>query len=248
MKEIYQILSAAMGQEKRLDQIANNLANVNSIGFKQDRLIFNDFMKEAAAANGVDPATIPASTPSISNAGQGYTVFAPGPAIDTGGQFDLYIEGEGFFEIEGETGTYYTRAGNFGLNSTGELVNAEGRRVLDGSGSPITLDPNRGEVTISPNGDIVLEGSVEATLQVVNFADPNLLTKYGEGLFEAPAGVTPVVNEEAKLLQGFLEGSNVNPVEEMIRLIETQRAFNTHQKAMQAIDDAVGARINQILR
>ena len=237
-----------MGQEARLDHIANNLANVSTIGFKQDRAIFDDLMK--VALQGLDPSERGgAGGPAIPAYTHGYTDFSVGPMIPTGSAFDLFIEGEGFFEIEGASKEerFYTRAGNFTMNGAGELVTADGRRVLDGSGLAVSLEPGAGEPTIQPHGEIEVDGESIGTIQVVRFADTSLLTKQGNGLFKAPLGVSPQPNPKALIRQGYVEGSNVKPIDEMIRMIETQRAFEAQQKAMQTINEVVGERITQIL-
>lgn len=249
MKEIYNILAAGMGQEQRLDVIANNLANVNSTGFKQDRAVFADFMKlleEQAPTGNPPPEPSQMTIPYFSG---GYTDFSPGSLIPTENNFDLAIEGEGFFEIEGPVGSpsYYTRAGNFVLNAEGDLSTVGGRRVLDGSGGPITIDLGGGEPAISADGEITANGQSVGTIGLVTFDDLSVLTKFGDGLFEAPAGEIPQPAEGAAIRQGFVEGSNVMSIEELVRMIENQRAFEATQKAIQTIDETVGRRLGQIL-
>lgn len=237
-----------MGQEARLDHIANNLANVSTIGFKQDRAIFDDLMK--MALQGLDSSeTSGAGAPAIPAYTHGYTDFSVGPMIPTGSPLDLFIEGEGFFEIEGPSKEerFYTRAGNFTMNDAGELVTIDGRKVLDGSGIVVTLDPGAGKPTIQPHGEIEVNGKSIGTIQVVRFDDTSVLTKQGNGLFKAPLDVSPRPDRDALIRQGYVEGSNVRPIDEMIRMIETQRAFEAQQKAMQTIDAVVGQRITQIL-
>lgn len=247
MKEIYNVLASAMGQEERLNMIANNLANVNTVGFKQDRALFADYEKALAAMNGTTPNPDPAK-PTIAFFSGGYTDFSKGSAIPTGGTLDLMIEGDGFFEIENLSGpdTFYTRAGNFVVNGLGELSTQGGRRVLNGSGSPIVIG-NTFDVLISANGTISSDDTNIGQIQLVRFDDPAVLEKYGEGLFRAPGDITPVVATDGRVRQGYLEGSNVNTIEELVRMIQNQRAYQANQRMIQSIDQVVGDRIRGIL-
>jgi flagellar basal-body rod protein FlgG len=248
MKEIYQVMSAAMGEETRLNLIANNLANVDTAGFKQDRLVFNDFFKLEAAEAGQPMEANPA-LPAMPDYTRGYTDFAVGPAIPTGRPLDLMIDGEGYFEIEDANGVnkLYTRAGNFTIDDRNQLVTPDGRRVLDGTGSGIVIDPIQGEPKVMANGEIRVGGELVATLRVVSFSDPEQLIKFGDSLFRATPEAAPTVNDEARIRAGALEGSNVQPLQEIVRMIEAQRAYQAHQKVIQAIDQTLESRIRQIL-
>jgi len=247
MKEIYNVLASAMGQEERLSMIANNLANVNTVGFKQDRATVSDYEKAAAQAAGTTASEDP-SKPTIAFYSGGYTDFTSGSTMPTGEKLDLMIDGEGFFEIEGPAGgeTFYTRAGNFILNETGELSTQGGRRVLNGNGAPITIS-RASELLISTDGTMTAGEESVGRIQVVRFEDASVLEKFGEGLFRARGQAQPTVAEDGKIRQGFLEGSNVSPIEELVRMIQNQRAFEANQRTIQSVDQAVGARLSGIL-
>lgn len=247
MKEIYNVLASAMGQEERLNMIANNLANVNTVGFKQDRALFADYEKAVAEMNGTTPDPDPAK-PTIAFFSGGYIDFSKGSAIPTGGTLDLMINGDGFFEIENSGGpdTFYTRAGNFAVNGLGELSTQDGRRVLNGTGSPIVIG-NAFDVLISADGTITSGDENLGRIQFVRFDDPTVLVKYGEGLFRAPGDITPTVAADGQIRQGYLEGSNVNTIEELVRMIQNQRAYQANQRMIQSIDQVVGGRIRGIL-
>jgi flagellar basal-body rod protein FlgF len=246
MKEIYNVLSAAMGQEKRLAQIANNLANVSTVGFKQDHGVFEDFFKAAETDLPTDPAVVAQTLPDYRGS---YTDFTPGGTLQTGAKLDMMIEGQGFFEIEGAGGgsSLFTRAGNFLLNAEGELTTPDGLRVLGDNGSPIRLSPGDENFALGSDGTLQAGSRVIAKLSIVEFEDVNRLSKIGHGLFAAPQDAERVAAPESRVKQGFLESSNVSAIEEMIRMIETQRAFEAQQKAMKSVDDIVGQRIGQIL-
>ena len=251
MKEIYKVLSGAMGLEKQLDVIANNLANVNTPGFKKSGVAFNDYYAQALdAASGTKQAT--AADQGAKSAAEGwppmavgYQSFTQGAIGPTGRDLDVAIEGDGFFNVEmtGESQPVLTRAGNFSLGVSGELMTAGGRRVLDSSGNPITIDPTAGKISILQDGTVMAGKTTVGQLSVVNVADQTKLQPIGEGLFRVAEGVTPAKVESPRLLQGTLEGSNVQVVDEMVRMIQTERAYQVHQKAMQAVDDLTSKRI-----
>lgn len=251
MKEIYQVLSGALGQEARLTQVANNLANVNTTGFKKDGSVFLDFYKASIQAQNGGNANGSASSADPTNGsvwpvlGQSYSDFTSGAMQTTGRPLDTAIDGEGFFQVqvEGQPGAYYSRAGNFHLNTQNELVTTNGRRVLDPSGNPIQLDLSKGTPEIAQDGQIRIGGAVVGQLGIFKISDTTKLTKYGEGLFAAPADVQASADTTSQVRQGMLEGSNVNTVDEMVRMIQLERAYQAQQKAMQSIDETAQKRI-----
>lgn len=251
MKEIYQLLSGSLGQEVRLTQIANNLANINTAGFKKDGSVFQGFLRTSiAGSQGIQGSGQPGqqenpADPVWPTLWTGYIDFTPGMLQKTGLPLDVAIEGNGFFRVQvaGDNATYLTRAGNFNVNSQSELVTPSGQRVLDPSGTPIKLDLRSGKPEISEEGTIRIKGATVATLGVVQVANPQQLEKYGEGLFKVPAGMVPKSADAPKLRQGVLEGSNVNAINEMISMIQLQRVDETHQKVMQTFDELTAKRI-----
>lgn len=250
MKEIYQVMSAAIGQEMRIDQIANNLANVNTPGFKKDGSLFLDEFQARLAegqTSGQVQSAIPSGTvyPSLP---QTYSDFTTGPIQDTGRQLDIAIESDGFLEVQGRDGqTCYTRAGNLDVNQDGELVNASGLPVLDAQGKAIKLDTaTGGKLTITPDGRVV-QGAVEAgRLGIVTFEDPAQLIKRGEGLFQAPQGAEPESVDTPKIRQGALEASNVNPIDEMVQMIQAQRMYDAQQRIVRTFDELAEKRIQAL--
>ncbi|MCE5229300.1 flagellar basal-body rod protein FlgF [bacterium] len=248
MKEIYQVMSAAVGQEMRIDQIANNLANVNTPGFKKDGSVFLDELQARLAQGATgDPAQSanPAATvwPSLPRT---YTDLANGPMQQTGRNLDIAIESDGFLKVQGRDGqTCYTRAGNLALAADGKLVTASGQPVLNDQNRPITIDQAAGgEISINPDGRILANKTEVGRLGVARFSDATKLVKRGEGLLVAPAGVAAQAVENPQVRQGMLEGSNVNPIDEMVRMIQTQRMYEAQQKIVQTYDDLAGKRID----
>ena len=250
MKEIYQVLTGAMGQETRMAQIANNLANVNTTGFKRDGAVFLDElrirMEDGATGTPIDPAAPEPARTAVAAAGlpRGYIDFSDGPIRQTGRELDVAIAGEGFFMVEGPDGAHrYTRAGAFVLNAEGELTTPDGRQVLDAGGQPIAVQVEAGPVRIAPDGRVMAGEAEQGRLGVARFDEPWRLAKHGEGLLAAPDGMAPEPVAEPALRPGALEGSNVNPIEEMVRMIQTQRIYETQQRLVRTIDELAQRRI-----
>ena len=216
---IYVGLSRQMILERELDITANNLANVDTAGFKFESLMSAD-----------DPVTTPtpgaAPTPvdfvTAAGVARDYT---QGSLTQTGSPLDVAIDGKGFFQISTADGPRYTRDGRFKLDPTGKLVTQDGESV-EGDGGDIVLDPKKGAVSIAANGDISQAGQSVGRLSVVTFASLAALSKDGNNLYRNDSNLTPDPSPSAQLKQGMLEGSNVQPVTQITRLIEINRAYD----------------------
>lgn len=242
-----------------LDVIANNLANINTPGFKASRANFQDLLYMERAQPGVENSNGD-QAPIGLYVGLGTRVtgtqasFAQGTLIDTGRPTDVAIEGLGFFRVKVEDqiggGFAYTRAGAFTLNSNGELVLAshEGRRldpvitIPDDAIPPVGISPN-GEVFVNRPGQT--EPTLIGTIEISAFINPEGLSPVGENLFvETVASGPPITGQpqteqRGKLVQGALEGSNVDPTRELIELIKTQRAFEMNSNTIRAADETL---------
>ncbi len=264
-KGVYTALSGAMAQSQRLDTIANNLANVNTPGFKKDQQIFKEYL----TANEKMPEVIqvpkvPGSIESFYDMQGGdksfvdaagtYTDFSQGSLKSTGSPLDVAIEGSGFFEVGTPTGVKFTRVGSFKIDGAGQLVNKDGYPVLK-AGAPGSDPASRtiriagvSPVHISENGEI-FEGDLSlGNISLVEVKNKDTLSKIGSSLFEFKKNATPdyapIVNPSVK--QGFLEMSNVNIVQEMTDMIATTRVFESTQKAIQAYDGMADKLINVV--
>ena len=216
----------ALGHE--LDMIANNIANVDTTGFKADKTIFSDFLAPRASDqnfNGRDRQV------NFVEDRATYIDMAPGSVQQTGNPLDVTIDGNAYFVVQTQRGQRYTRNGAFQVNGAGQLVTTTGDRVL-GTGGPITFQNTDHDINISQSGIItVREGNstVDAprgTLQLASFANPQVLQKDGASTFMAPPGVnstTPSPN--TRVVQGAIEKSNVNGIAEMARMIEITRSY-----------------------
>jgi len=235
---IYSALTGNIAAMKRLDVLSNNLANVNTPGFKKDRMTFESMLQTVGAQSrpgGGTDAPVYADTTF-------FTDYSAGPVKQTGNTFDLAIDGDGFFAVTTADGQRaYTRQGNFRLDGTGRLVTADGAQVAGG------IVIAGGKVDINGKGEVFVDGSQVGKLEVVDFPKPYALQKIGSGLFvPADPQATPQSVAGEPVRQGNIEESNVNTVQEMVQLIETNRYFEMCSKAVKAYDDLTGKAANEI--
>ena len=237
-------------QQTRMNVISNNLANVNTTGFKRDRAVFEDLLYQNVKQPG-GQTTNNTLTPTGLMLGTGVKINATeklhlqGNLTNTQSPLDLAIMGNGFFQIQMPDGTTsYTRDGNFKISNTGQVVTASGFPLIPN----ITIPGNTAAVTFGQDGTVSVELDAGAgsqnigQIQTARFVNPSGLKPIGQNLFEASQAsgvaqiVTPSLNGAGALKQGSLEASNVNVVEEMVNMIETQRAYEINSKAISAVD------------
>jgi flagellar basal-body rod protein FlgF len=240
-------LSRQVTLERQLDVVANNIANVNTTGFKADRSLFEEYLNSGAHEDNFvgrdrrvsyvqDRAT--------------YRDFSPGSLEPTKNPLDIAIDGSGFFAVQAAGGERYTRDGNLQVNNLGQLVTAGGDPVLGTSG-PIVLQPTDHDVNVSPDGTItVLEGSaktdsVRGKLRLVSFADAQSLLKQGSNLYAAGAGAAQP-DLKSTLRQGFVEKSNVNGVSEMSNMIQVMRTYTQISTLLQQQSDLQRSAIEKL--
>ena len=212
---LYVALSSQIALEKRLNTIADNVANASTVGFRATGVKFEDVV------SGLDDKAL-----SFVTSGDTYISSTNGPLRETGNQFDFAVKGNAWFGIETPGGTVMTRDGRFTLTENGELVTIEGYPVLDAGGAPIQLDPRNGPPRAGADGSLRQGGNLVGALGLYNFdPGPNFIRFGNSGI--VPAGEPePLVDRlDAGVVQGFLEESNVNPMLEITRLIMVQRAF-----------------------
>lgn len=245
IRGIYTGASGMVAEASRTDVISNNLANANTAGFKKDVMVTKDF-----ASMLITRINDGADAPVIGSLGLGVavdeaaTIHSPGIMRSTGNDFDMAIEGKGFFTVETPQGIRYTRNGTFAKNIQGELITQDGYRVL-GQNGPIRI--LGAKMAVSDDGRVLVDNQTVGTLQIVEFADEKQLTKEGASLFAAPSGQNgkPGVGG---VRQGFLEMSNVNVISEMVNLISNYRAYEINGKAVQAHDQLLGKAVNEVGR
>ena len=236
-------------QSQRLEVIANNLANVDTVGFKPEVATFQARFAEAIQQGMAQPGN-----QSINDLGGGVklievqTDHSIGQLKETGGPLDLAITGDGFFHVRGDDGEQYlTRAGNFTLDTQGRVVTQNGYRpVLDQAGGEIALDANL-PWEISSDGFISQSGSLVA-LGMSQPAALNELSKVGHNLFKPEGEIATVPLADRQVRQGFLEMSGANPVRQMMSMIETTRAFEANTRMIQNQDTMLGSLISRVLK
>jgi flagellar basal-body rod protein FlgF len=216
--------------QRRMETAANNLANVSTAGFKADSLLTEVDSRRPARSQDA-----PRDVRFVRDVGMSRN-FSQGSITRTGEAFDVAIQGEGFFIVaDPQQGTLYTRDGGFRLDAAGQLVTKDGRNVLNAGGAPIVFDPQGERPSISSDGSIQIAGTEVGRIGLVNFANPGALEKVGDNLFSA-AG-QPTSNFEGAAVQGALEGSNVNAVIELTRVIEISRAYESAARIVKNGDD-----------
>ncbi len=250
IRALWTSASGMEAQQMNLDVIANNLANVNTTGFKKSNVQFQEMMydtEESPGANSTDNSTVPTGI----QVGYGSKPvaternFAQGSLQQTGNTYDVAIEGTGFFKLTLPDGTNaYTRDGSFVVNADGQIVTSQGYLVT-GAG---TIDPKAQNVTIGSDGTIsaTINGATAkiSPITISTFPNPEGLTSLGSNLYTeslasgtAIDGQTPGSNGIGTLQQGYTETSNVQVVEEMVNMIQAQRAYEINSKAIQTSDD-----------
>jgi flagellar basal-body rod protein FlgG len=240
---MYLAAAGAMVQQMRLEVLANNIANINTSGFKGERTIFRINESTAAPEEGQPTEGIQPLSP-YAPPFETRVDFSQGALRETGNPLDMAINGKGFFAVQTPEGVQYTRQGSFSINEEGLLVTPDGFPVL-GEGGEITLEA--GKVEIDLEGGIYVNGDAVGRLQITDVNDPNTLQKTGNGRFLATdQTVLAERPEDTTLSQGYLETANVNPIMAMTEMIETSRAFEAYQKVIQTADEATSTSINDV--
>jgi flagellar basal-body rod protein FlgF len=212
---LYVALSSQIALEKRLNTIADNVANASTIGFRATGVKFEDVV------SGLDDKALSFVSP-----GDTYISDTNGPLRETGNPFDFAIKGNAWFGIETPAGTVMTRDGRFTLTENGELVTIEGYPVLDAGGAPIQLDPRGGPPKAGADGSLRQGDQLVGAIGLFTFDPGQNFVRYGNSGIVPAHEPEPVIDRaDAGIDQGFLEESNVNPVLEISRLIMVQRAF-----------------------
>ncbi|MCE5286560.1 MAG: flagellar basal-body rod protein FlgF [Pelosinus sp.] len=244
IKGIYSATSGMLAEATRTDTIANNLANVNTPGYKKDIVVTKDF-----ASTLIERINDGKDTPVIGSMGVGVIVdeikpvTGQGAIYQSGNPLDVAIEGKGYFVVQTPNGTRYTRNGNFTQNSRGELVTQDGYQVLGNNNNPIRLKGSN--VTITNQGNVVANNVTVNKLQYVQFVNEKQLDKEGSSLYFAPPGA-PMEQATGRLRQTYLEMSNVNVVTEMVNLISNYRAYEVNAKTIQAHDQLLQRAVNDV--
>ncbi len=251
IRALWTAASGMQSQQKNLDVVANNLANVNTAGFKKSRADFQDLMYQNLKTSG-SPSTNATQVPTGIQIGLGSRlaavtkIFTPGDFTQTGNELDMAVEGDGFYQIQlPDGGTGYSRSGSFKKDSTGRVVTSDGYPLLPA----ISIPSNATKVNIGNDGTVSVMQAGQNTptqvgnIQLASFSNPSGLSAQGKNLFlptdasGAATTGTPGQTGLGTIAQGFLEMSNVSVMEEMVSMIVGQRAYEINSKAVQASDE-----------
>ncbi|MCD4721895.1 MAG: flagellar hook-basal body protein [Desulfobacula sp.] len=223
--EMTRPVQGGLRQERKLEAVSNNLANTDTIGFKKDRISFDEKFKAQINKD-----------------------FTQGSILTTGNPLDFALSGEGFFKIETQEGIKYTRNGNFSMDINGILVDQNGNPVM-GQGGAIAIDGENVEQDLSVNqsGEIMLSGEIIDTLDIVTFKDLKKLERNGQNFLSYKGETTDELQAEQAVVQHkALEKSNIIVVEEMVRMIDYHRMFETFTKSMMTFDEIDAKAINDV--
>jgi flagellar basal-body rod protein FlgF len=235
----YVVLSRMSSQQRALDAVAHNLANLETPAYQAERLVFSRFVQPGAIGTRGGPTnyTIDRAT---------WRENAPGPLGTTGNPFDLALRGPGYFVVESPRGDRYTRAGRFTLSDDGRIVDPEGHALLDVSSQPLTIGAADSRIEVMGDGTVRSENGVIGKLRVVQFETPQAMRPEGDRLYTSTEPPNPV--ERPNVVQGALEGSNVKSVMELTRLTEVTREFQDAANFADAEHDRIRSAIERILR
>ena len=216
----YVTLTRQSGLMREMELIAHNIANAATTGFRQQGLVFSEFVQ---AVEGGDSLSMAAARVKKTSQAQGILT-------QTGNALDLAIEGRGYFQLETPDGIRLTRAGAFNVDAVGDIVSSDGHRVLDLGGAPINVPLGEADVKVAADGTISLGERLLGQIGVVEPEPGADLTRESGVLFRTDAALAP--SEDGLVLQGHLEGSNVDAISQLTRMIEVQRAYELGQKLL----------------
>lgn len=224
----YVALTRVSGLAKELQSVANNIANISTTGYRREGVVFAEMVQALSAEGG---------SVAMTEARGRYTDEVQGTLVETGGTLDLAVEGDGYFTVMTAGGQRLTRAGAFTRDADGTVVNMDGHPLLDEGGGEIVIPFEARAISVSADGTLSVDGQPAAKLGLVRVADQTRLFREAGVLFRADTEVETV--EDGRIVQGFLEQSNVNPVAELARMIEVQRAYESGQKLMDQEDERI---------
>lgn len=257
IRGLYTSAWSMLANNRKMDVITNNLANVNTAGYKKDTVVFESFPELLTKRiNDTKNSSNIGSMELSSDVGEVFTYFTQGQLNQTNNMMDLAIDDDSraeaaspaFFTVgvadpsdNSNLKEYYTKDGSFVLNSDNQLVTKDGNYVM-GQNGPITLEP--GQFSVDDRGNIVQNGAVVDTIRITQFDDATKLRKFGDNMVENAGSETS--DFTGSVLQGFSEGSNVNVINEMVDMITVMRAYEANQKVLQSQDSLLEKAVNEV--
>lgn len=225
---IYITLSRQLALFRDMDVTANNIANANSTGYNAEHIQFNSYLTRDINQGVRNPVHYAYNANS-------YRDTRTGPMRVTGNDLDVAIQGDGYFAVDTPLGERYTRAGSFQIDGAGAIVTPEGYPVLDIGGQPIIIPENTTSIQIGEIGNIKINGEDFGAIGIVQFDNPQLMERLGNGLYKSAATAQPA--ENYRLLQGMVEDSNVQPITELTHMIELTHSVTNTAKFIEVIYD-----------
>lgn len=237
---LYVATSGMLMQEQRVNVVTNNLANMSTNGFKKELAIFSNYrpVDTRQPQNAIQQSLYNKTINSSVRLDDIVTSFESGYIKPTENSFDMALATENtFFSVETPWGIRYTRDGEFTLNNNGELVTRDGFNLIDrNTGAPITVNMNEvSSFSVLTDGSVYVNNELVSQIETAYFDEPEYLQKVGRNLYEA-VGVLPEQVDDAGIMQGYVEASNVNAITEMVQMVEAMRGFEMYQKVIQAYD------------
>lgn len=232
----YTTLSRQSGLMREMRVVANNIANSATTGYRSEGLIFSEYVQSSPGQQSL----------SMSRANIYNTSLEQGQLTKTGGTFDFAIEGEGFFMVETPMGERLTRAGAFSPNAEGDLVTMDGYRVMDAGGSPVFVPSSAQSIEVGADGTITADGNSIGQIGLFRPADKNTMVREDGVMFRVEGDIDPA--ENVAMLQGYTEGSNVNAIGQVTRMIEIQRAYEMGQSFLETEDRRIRDAIKNLIK
>ena len=236
---VYAIVSGAIAQERRMDVVARNLANAQTVGYKGEKILFTTVLAKSVAGS---PQSKTQADKVFSQIKGTFLDWKGGVARQTGNPTDVALEGKGLFVVQTPRGTEYTRSGNFIVNQQRQLATIDGMPVMGQSG-PMLIPP--GKLLVNGQGDVTVDGGAIDTLKVIEFKDVASAMRLGER-YTTKGAVEP--SPTTTIVQGNLEESNVNAIEELVALVDLSRQYEAAQKVIHTMDDATKQAVSELAR
>ena len=245
IRSLYAAATGMLVQKNKMNVVVNNIANIETTGYKKDRLLSSSFKDMLIARTGSPSAGGSFTAVGLQNTGvhidDVYTDYTQGDLEQTDNNTDMALQGDGYFVIMTNNGLRYTRDGSFTVNSNGYLVTSDGNYVM-GTGGSIYLGTN--DFKVDANGNISVDGKGMSSLRIAAFTDNSTLKKVGNNLYTATqAAITPV---GTTVKQGSLESSNVDVADEMTQMMQINRAYDTNQRVIKMLDETLGKAVNDV--
>ena len=250
LRSLYIAGTGMITERSKMDVITNNIANIETVGYKKDQMISRSFsdllLEQINDPNIINQRTEVGPLNTGTHIDEIVTDFTQGSLEFTEENTDLAIQGDGYFSVLTPQGIRYTRSGNFAVDSNGDLVTQEGYYVLGQDGGRIHIGTD--EFSVSGKGTIMAGNQTVGTIRLVAFQDQTVLRKTGENLYTTYNNSQPAQVATASIKQGYLENSNVDMATEMVDMLATNRAYESNQRIVKMVDESLGKTVNDIAR